>query len=171
VVEADRDQDALAPREAGAFTVGAALGRLMPGVGVACSTDRAPATDSSSKLPTAVSSRQRGVAGDWRVGPLKALPVQVKQPCPYVPCGAQQPVAAIGPVAGETQPDVGGAVHQSGSGVEILHIELMFAQRWHAGQGRASPLWKDGAEDAPSRRLTNAFWPRTPIRAITTYCG
>src|SRR5207249_6201285 len=107
----------------------------------------------NGQLPKAADRGQlpaeRWVAGDWRVGPLKALPVQVKQPCPYVPCGAQQPVAAIGPVAGETQPDVGGSVHQSGSNVEVLHIELMFARRWDAGQGRASLLWKDGAEDSP----------------------
>jgi hypothetical protein len=54
------------------------------------------------------------------------LPVQVEQPCPDVTGRAQQPVAAVGLAAGETQPDVGGAMHQTGSVVEVVHIELMF---------------------------------------------
>jgi hypothetical protein len=54
------------------------------------------------------------------------LPVQVEQPCPDVTGRAQQPVAAVDLAACGAEPDMGGAMHQTGGVVEIVHIELMF---------------------------------------------
>jgi hypothetical protein len=130
VVEADRDQRALAPREAGVLLAGlAAGGGLEPGVAVAPQHRPRP---HRGQLPEARGSgqlaAQRLVAGDWALALLVALPVGVQQPCPHVPGRAQQPVAAAGLAAGEPQPDRGRAVHQARDGGRG-HSELMFDSR------------------------------------------
>jgi hypothetical protein len=115
VVEPDGDQGVFAARKPGVLALTASFGRLMP-------NDR--------QFPEAVVvgelAAQGLVVGDRQLAVLPAGPVAVQQPCPEVAGGAQQPVAAVGLVAGGAQADVGGAMHQPSGGRSGGHVELMF---------------------------------------------
>jgi hypothetical protein len=118
VVEPDGDQGVFAARKPGVLALTASFGRLMP-------NDR--------QFPEAVVvgelAAQGLVVGDRQLAVLPAGPVAVQQPCPEVAGGAQQPVAAVGLVAGGAQADVGGAMHQPSGGRSGGHVELMFDAR------------------------------------------
>jgi hypothetical protein len=101
VVEPDGDQGVFAARKPGVLALTASFGRLMPGVGVAAQHRPRP---NDRQFPEAVVvgelAAQGLVVGDRQLAVLPAGPVAVQQPCPEVAGGAQQPVAAVGLVAG-----------------------------------------------------------------------
>jgi catechol 2,3-dioxygenase-like lactoylglutathione lyase family enzyme len=57
---------------------------------------------------------------------LDPLPIAVQQPGPKITGRAQQPITAVGLVAGEAQTDTTGAMYQSRLDSPGLHSELMF---------------------------------------------
>jgi hypothetical protein len=106
------------------------------------------------------------VVGDRRLAVLPAFPVAVQQPGPDVAGRAQQLVAAVGLVAGDAQPDVAGAIHQSSSGDPGSHVELMFDSGGLSVKARGGIVERQPIVEARKPNAISASAEVARVRAV-----